>query len=217
MPVRLLVAVVAAACLLLPAAAAARPLVPADPVPADLVPTGSAGAGRGPAGPADPGAGVSGSDGSGAGGSGSAGPAPAPAWGWPLAGTPPVTRSFDRLPHPYAAGHRGVDLAGSPEAPVLAAGDGVVAFAGWVAGRPLLSIDHAGGLRTTYQPVEPSVAAGLPVARGFPIGVLLAGHPGCSVEACLHWGLRRGEAYLDPVSLLEAPRVRLFPVRRATG
>jgi murein DD-endopeptidase MepM/ murein hydrolase activator NlpD len=139
-------------------------------------------------------------------------PAPAALWTWPLAGSPPVTRSFEPPPHPYAAGHRGVDLAGSPGSPVLAAGDGVVAFAGMVAGRPVVSVDHAGGLRTTYEPVDPSVGAGTPVARGSPIGALVAGHAGCPEAACLHWGLRRGETYLDPLSLLEIPRISLLPL-----
>jgi murein DD-endopeptidase MepM/ murein hydrolase activator NlpD len=123
-----------------------------------------------------------------------------------------VTRPFDVLPSRYTAGHRGVDLAGAPGTPVLAAGDGVVVFAGMVAGRPVVSVDHAGGLRTTYEPVGPSVGAGQAVARGSPVGTLLAGHPGCTAAACLHWGLRRGEDYLDPLALLSVPRVRLLPL-----
>ncbi|MBN1093536.1 M23 family metallopeptidase [Blastococcus sp. TML/M2B] len=145
-----------------------------------------------------------------------AAPPPAPtaaAWGVPLDGGPVVTRPFDRLANPYGPGHRGVDLAGAPAAPVLAAGEGVVVFAGMVAGRPVVSIDHAGGLRTTYEPVTGSVAAGQRVARGSPVGALVPGHAGCPVEACLHWGLRRGEVYLDPLSLLAPPRVRLLPLR----
>jgi murein DD-endopeptidase MepM/ murein hydrolase activator NlpD len=133
-------------------------------------------------------------------------------WTPPVPG-PRVTRPFESLPNPYSAGHRGVDLAGSPSTPVLAAGDGVVVFAGMVAGRPVVSIDHAGGLRTTYEPVAPSVAAGTRVTRGSPIGRLAAGHAGCPVSACLHWGLRRGETYLDPMALLRPPRVRLLPWR----
>jgi len=133
-------------------------------------------------------------------------------WTSPVPG-PRVTRPFESLPNPYTAGHRGVDLAGSPATPVLAAGDGVVVFAGMVAGRPAVSIDHAGGLRTTYEPVDPSVAAGVHVTRGSPIGRLAAGHAGCPVSACLHWGLRRGETYLDPMALLRPPRVRLLPWR----
>ena len=132
-------------------------------------------------------------------------------WAWPMAGSPPVTRPFQPPPTPYSAGHRGVDLAGAPGQPVLSAGAGTVAFAGMVAGRPVVSVDHADGLRTTYEPVQPELAAGQPVTRGSPLGVLVAGHGGCPTEACLHWGLRRGETYLDPLSLLRPPRVRLLP------
>ena len=53
-----------------------------------------------------------------------------------------------------------MDLGGAPGRPVLAAGDGVVVFAGMVAGRPVVSIDHADGLRTTYEPVAPAVGGG---------------------------------------------------------
>ena len=95
---------------------------------------------------------------------------------------------------------------------MLAAGDGVVVFAGMVAGRPVVSVDHPGGLRTTYEPVDPAVGAGQAVARGSPLGTLLSGHAGCPAAACLHWGLRRGEEYLDPLLLVEPPRVRLLPL-----
>ena len=138
-------------------------------------------------------------------------PPPVSAWSAPLAGELQVTRPFEQPPGPYAAGHRGADLAGAPGSTVLAAGDGVVVFAGMVAGRPVVSVDHANGLRTTYEPMDPSVAAGQPVARGSPIGTLTTGHPGCTREACLHWGLRRGGTYLDPLLLLRPPRVRLLP------
>jgi murein DD-endopeptidase MepM/ murein hydrolase activator NlpD len=138
--------------------------------------------------------------------------APAAPWSAPLAGVLTVTRPFDPPPVPYAAGHRGVDLGGRTSSPVLAAADGVVVFAGMVAGRPVLSIDHAEGLRTTYEPVDPSVGAGQAVARGSPIGTLVAGHAGCPASACLHWGLRRGDTYLDPMLLLRPPRIRLLPM-----
>ncbi|MGY1604787.1 murein hydrolase activator EnvC family protein [Geodermatophilus sp. SYSU D00815] len=136
---------------------------------------------------------------------------PGAVWSWPLPGPPPVTRPFEPPDGPYGAGHRGVDLGAAPGAAVLAAGDGVVAFAGTVAGRPVVSVDHPGGLRTTYEPVDPSVAAGQAVARGSPIGTLLGGHGGCPADACLHWGVRRAETYLDPLALLRPVRVRLLP------
>ncbi|GHE10072.1 M23 family metallopeptidase [Klenkia taihuensis] len=150
----------------------------------------------------------------GAGPAASAAPSAAAAglYRWPLDGVPAVTRPFDPPATVYGAGHRGVDLAAVPGAAVLSAGAGVVAFAGLVAGRPVVSVDHPDGVRTTYEPVQPGVAAGQAVARGSPLGVLLPGHPGCPAAACLHWGARTGpSAYLDPLRLLTPPRVRLLP------
>lgn len=85
-------------------------------------------------------------------------------------------------------------------------------FAGQVAGRGVISIDHEGGLRTTYQPVAPAVTAGDQVYRGQVLGTLAAGHPGCPEPACLHFGVRRGEEYVDPLSLIGEPsEIRLKP------
>jgi murein DD-endopeptidase MepM/ murein hydrolase activator NlpD len=131
---------------------------------------------------------------------------------WPLPAPHPVTRPFQPPPQPWLPGHRGVDLGATPTEVVRAAGAGVVAFAGWVAGVGVVSIDHPGGLRTTYEPVTPLVRAGQRILAGDPIGRLLAGHPGCPVAACLHWGLRRGSTYLDPLALLGYARVRLLPL-----
>jgi len=141
-------------------------------------------------------------------------PAPAQAssaWVWPLAGPQLVSRPFAPGPTPYAPGHRGADLPGSAGQPVLAAGAGRVSYAGLLAGRAVLVVVH-GALRTTYEPVRATVGVGQPVAAGQEIGRLVAGHPGCPAEACLHWGLRRGADYLDPVRLVHAGRVRLLPL-----
>ena len=149
-------------------------------------------------------------------------PAPVPVaqarFGWPLASPHPVLRGFEAPAGPYGAGHRGVDLTAEPGRQVLAAGAGLVVFAGQVAGRGVVSIDHDGGLRTTYEPVTASVAVGTRVYLGDVIGVLgpidqvMADHPGCAaVSACLHWGVRRDAEYLDPLSLLAQGRVRLKP------
>ncbi len=113
---------------------------------------------------------------------------------------------------PYGPGHRGVDLAAAPAAGVLAAGPGTVAFAGRVAGRGVVSVDHPGGLRTTYQPVGAAVTRGEPVRAGQLLGLLEGTGGHCLPRACLHWGLRRGTTYLDPMSLLGPARVRLLPV-----
>ena len=131
---------------------------------------------------------------------------------WPLSPVPVVTKYFDAPETPYGPGHRGVDLAAAPGQEVLAADAGVVVFAGLVAGRPVLSVDHDGGLRTTYEPVEPKVAVGEQVYRGQVLGTVLAGHPGCAIAACLHWGVRRGGEYVDPLALTgEVGEFRLKP------
>jgi murein DD-endopeptidase MepM/ murein hydrolase activator NlpD len=131
---------------------------------------------------------------------------------WPLDGRPPVVRRFQPPPRPWLPGHRGVDLSADPAAAVHAAGPGIVRFAGPLAGRGVVSIDHADGLRTTYEPVTAVVAAGQQVRAGDLIGKAVAGHPGCPAATCLHWGLRRGETYLDPLALVGAARVRLLPL-----
>jgi len=138
--------------------------------------------------------------------------APPSVWTWPLDGVPVVVRGFAPPPRPWLAGHRGVDLAGREGLIVRAAGRGVVVYAGPVAGRGVVSVDHAGGLRTTYEPLSASVRAGQVVAAGESLGALEMGHAGCPVAACLHWGLRRGETYLDPLLLVRPAQVRLKPL-----
>jgi murein DD-endopeptidase MepM/ murein hydrolase activator NlpD len=131
-------------------------------------------------------------------------------FGWPLAPPHRVVRVFEAPSSPYGPGHRGVDLAAPAGAPVLAAGAGVVVFAGPLAGRGVVSVDHPNGLRTTYEPVDAVVKAGDRVVAGTVLGRLRPGHAGCP-GACLHWGVRRGGEYLDPLSLVSTGRVRLLP------
>lgn len=138
--------------------------------------------------------------------------APEPGFTWPLTPVPQVTKQFDAPDSDYGPGHRGVDLAAAPGQQVLAAGPGVVVFAGQVAGQGVVSVDHDGGLRTTYEPVTPLVAAGTQVSRGQPVATLNPGHPGCPATACLHWGVRRGDEYLNPLGLIQTLSViRLKP------
>lgn len=140
------------------------------------------------------------------------GVAPRTDYTWPTGGPATVLEDFDPPAVVWGSGHRGVDLALAAGSSVLAAGDGTVAFAGMVAGRPVVSIDHADGIRTTYEPVEPSVSAGERVAAGQVIGVLLPGHRADGVDA-LHWGARTGpKSYVNPLRLLTPAVIRLKPL-----
>jgi murein DD-endopeptidase MepM/ murein hydrolase activator NlpD len=112
----------------------------------------------------------------------------------------------------WGAGHRGIDLAAAPGEAILAAASGTVVFAGSIAGKPVVSIDH-GSVRTTYEPVVSRVKVGERIALGQVIGVLgTGGH----CRGCLHWGLREGRNYLDPLLLLgsRGGRVRLVAESR---
>ena len=135
---------------------------------------------------------------------------------WPLRPRPAVVRVFDAPSPDWQRGHRGVDLAGVPGQPVYAAGAATVVFAGVLAGRPVVSLAHPGGLHTSYEPVRALVRSGQRVATGSVIGELAAGHPGCG--SCLHWGAMWGPAaradYVDPLGLLASARIRLKPLGR---
>jgi len=131
---------------------------------------------------------------------------------WPLPPPHPVRRRFAPPDSAWGAGHRGVDLGGSVGATVVSALAGTITFAGILAGRGVVVVDH-GALRTTYEPVDASVAVGEQVARGGAIGRLTLAQSHCFPEACLHWGLLRGSTYLDPLILVGGGPIRLLPMR----
>jgi murein DD-endopeptidase MepM/ murein hydrolase activator NlpD len=118
-----------------------------------------------------------------------------------------VVRDFDPPAAPWLAGNRGLDLAGRRGETVRAANAGIVTFAGRVGGVGAVSVSF-GALRTTYEPVDPTVRKGARVAAGQVIGRLDA--------PILHWGLLRGSDYLDPLALLGLERVRLLPLPAGT-
>ena len=122
---------------------------------------------------------------------------PTPA-GWPLREAPVVQRGFTSPALAWASGPRGIDLVAKPGEEILAAASGTVRFAGSIAGKPVVSIDH-GSVRTTYEPVITTLTVGERVALGQAIGILATGG---HCRGCLHWGLREGKGYLDPLLLL---------------
>lgn len=154
-------------------------------------------------------------------------------------GAPPAIAANHRRPVPggvlvpadipeqnWLPGHRGVDLVAAPGAPVHASSSGTVRFAGVVAGTPVVSVDHGGGLRTTYEPVLADVRRGEHVSRGQVLGRLADAatlpetarrDPGLSWGAVLDGAngtggtdSTGGERYIDPMTLLGPVQVRLW-------
>ncbi|WP_309135089.1 M23 family metallopeptidase [Cellulomonas sp.] len=131
----------------------------------------------------------------------------------PVEGVRAPTRAFEAPPEPWAAGHRGVDLPAPAGARVLAPADGVVTFAGPVAGRGVVTVLHPDGRRSSLEPLTPAVTAGDRVRAGDTLGTAADG--GHCVGTCVHWGVREGERYVDPWALLPgAGPVVLLPLRR---
>lgn len=136
-------------------------------------------------------------------------------WLWPVEASPQVTRPF-ALDTPYGPGHRGIDIAAKPGSEVVAPAAGVVRFSGFVVDRPVLSIQHADGALTSYEPVVSDLHPGAPVLAGQRIGTLSPDHRH-TPEGALHVGLRQEGAYLDPAPYFDALRPRaavLLPLYR---
>jgi murein DD-endopeptidase MepM/ murein hydrolase activator NlpD len=145
-----------------------------------------------------------------------AAPTDAGQWVAPAGDPIQVLRGFAPPAQRWMSGHRGVDLAAPSGGVIVAAGAGVVTFAGTLAGRGVVTVTH-GALRTTYEPVRATVVVGDRVQAGQPIGTLDSGPAHCLARSCLHWGLLRGDTYLDPLSLLRRGPSRLLPVWPGRG
>jgi murein DD-endopeptidase MepM/ murein hydrolase activator NlpD len=130
-------------------------------------------------------------------------------WVWPVSQDVVVTRPYAAPPHRYGSGHRGVDLA-ADAGPLRAPASGVIAFAGVVVDRPLLTIDHGDGLVTTLEPATTGLAVGDRVAGGEEIASLASG--GHTAAGSVHFGVRLHGEYINPLLLLGGvPRAVLLP------
>jgi murein DD-endopeptidase MepM/ murein hydrolase activator NlpD len=147
-----------------------------------------------------------------------AGPARAAGdWSWPVIG--PLIRGFDPPDSPFGSGHRGIDIAAAVGSPVRAPAAGKVTFAGPVGGRLFMTIDHGGGLESTYSWLDALIARrGDLVSRGQPIGRSGTGHPS-EVVPHLHFGVKLFDVYVDPLDYLRPVDVwrfiRLAPLNGA--
>ncbi|MFD4371714.1 M23 family metallopeptidase [Streptomyces sp. NPDC058486] len=136
---------------------------------------------------------------------------------WPVGPpAPDILRPWHPPAGPYAPGHRGIDLATPEGTTVHAPTAGTVTFAGQVAGRGTvtLTLPNTGTppLRTTFTPVTPLARTGDHIRPGDPLARVTP-NTHCP-RTCLHWGLLRGDHYLDPLLLLRRGPSRLLPLVR---
>ena len=126
-------------------------------------------------------------------------PEPAAGTAWlipPVDG--PIAARFEQPDGRWGPGHRGIDLAVPAGTSVRAAGAGTVTFAGTVAGTKAVTIDHGGGLETTYTDLgSVLVEAGQAVTEGHWIGTTAVTHRATGT-AGLHFGVIVDGTYADP-------------------
>lgn len=137
-------------------------------------------------------------------------------WVWPVDPPWQIVRGFEAPPTPYAAGHRGIDVAATTGGDVYAPAAGVVSFAGTVVDRPVLSMTLPGGIVASIEPVSTTVNVGDTVRQGERVGtVATGGH--CSGR-CVHFGVRLHGGYVSPLLYLaRVPRAVLLPLPPDTG
>lgn len=137
-----------------------------------------------------------------------------PGWAWPLKPPLAVIHPFIAPLNDYGTGHRGIDLLAVPGSTVHAPDDGVVHYAGMVAGRPVLSIAHAGGTLSSFEPVATELLAGAAVRQGEAIGWTVESPAAHCAQGCLHFGVRRNGQYVSPLNYLGGiPPSVLLPTR----
>lgn len=143
---------------------------------------------------------------SGSGASGAAGwPLPAPGTYRPPVDAP-VVDPFRAPAQRWLPGNRGLEYGTTPGQRALAIGDGVVAFAGAVAGRLAVTVLHPDGRRSSL--------TGLSVVLVRPGDRVVQGQQLGRAGPRLHLGVREGDRYTDPARLFGVPRrrARLVPV-----
>ncbi len=121
----------------------------------------------------------------------------------PPTGSFSVVRLFDRPTSAWGPGHRGIDIDAGAGDPILAPADGEVTFAGVVVDRGVVTIDHGRALRSSVEPIVPTVQVGDRVRAGDLVG-LVSEEPGhCAPATCVHWGVRLGGEYVNPLDVLD--------------
>jgi len=125
-----------------------------------------------------------------------------------------LTSGFGSRVHPvlgYVKAHHGVDYGAPTGTPVWAVGDGVVSQAGWSGGcGKSVTLHHRNGLDTLYCHLSAvAVRRGARVTQKQLIGAV--GQTGLATGPHLHYAVKRGGAFVNPLHLKvprEAPLAR---------
>lgn len=147
-------------------------------------------------------------------------------WVSPLpAGNAPVKEYKGQLTR-FGPGHRGVDYRVKEGQSLVSPSAGVLAFNSPVALIPAVSIQHANGYRTTFEPACSKLPVGTPLLAGQPFGTVckptlpipvknpvvtgvklvlkyLNPMSHCRPKLCLHFSVRHRGNYLSPLALID--------------
>ncbi len=137
---------------------------------------------------------------------------------WPLGPPrPPRPARLAATRHALRPRPRGIDLAAPPAPPsARPPADASPSAAPSAAAAPSPSLcphPRHHPLRTTYEPVRSLLPEGTAVTTGQVIATTTADPASRCAATCLHWGLRRGDTYLDPLALLPPGLLRRPPSR----
>ena len=122
------------------------------------------------------------------------------AWRWPLIG--PITQKFGESLTQYGF-HQGIDINGETGDAVRAARGGRVTVAGhWdECGGLQVHIDHGSAVESWYRHLSGvGVKVGQRVDAGTVIGAV--GETGCAFGSHLHFAIRAGGSFVDPLRYL---------------
>ena len=114
----------------------------------------------------------------------------------PLPGPMVVVRRYAPV-EPFS-GHWGVDLSAPVGTQVRSVAGGAVTFAGSVAGMRSVTVDHGGGLRSTYSYLSAVAVEPGTISKGTVLGRSGEDHG----VAALHFSIRAGGRYVDPMVVL---------------
>lgn len=121
----------------------------------------------------------------------------------------PIVDAFRPPATPYGPGNRGLEYDTRPGQEVRATAAGIVAFAGMVGGRLVVTVRHSARLRTTYTGLRSlAVTRGDRVAAGQRLGRALER---------FHLGAIRDGAYIDPSALFGRAVIHVRLVSRSAA